>query len=276
MNADLGLYAQDRWTIKRLTLNFGLRFDYFNGSVPAAERGELLARFGLYSPPLVPVRSYPEVKDVPNWKDLNPRMAAVYDLFGNGKTAVRASLGRYVAGETVDDRRPRTTRSHVRDERHPDLDRHRTATSSWTATSTNPLANGECGPLSNRELRPGESRTRRGMPTNVLRGYGKRGYNWEGVAGIQHELRAGRVGHAELLPALVRQLHRHAEYRHRGQRLQPVLHHGPGRFPAAGRRRQSDVRLLRRQPEQVRPGAQPGLPGVGLSASRSRCGTGTV
>ena len=36
--ADLGLFAQDQWTIKRLTLNYGLRFDYFNGYVPATAR----------------------------------------------------------------------------------------------------------------------------------------------------------------------------------------------------------------------------------------------
>ena len=30
-SCELGLYAQDQWTIKRLTLNYGLRFDYFNG-----------------------------------------------------------------------------------------------------------------------------------------------------------------------------------------------------------------------------------------------------
>ena len=35
---DLGLYGQDQWTLKRLTLNLGLRFDYFNGYVPAQTR----------------------------------------------------------------------------------------------------------------------------------------------------------------------------------------------------------------------------------------------
>ena len=32
---DLGLYAQDQWVINRLTLNYGVRFDYYNGLVPA-------------------------------------------------------------------------------------------------------------------------------------------------------------------------------------------------------------------------------------------------
>ena len=30
VKADLGIYAQDAWTMKRLTLNYGGRFDHFN------------------------------------------------------------------------------------------------------------------------------------------------------------------------------------------------------------------------------------------------------
>ena len=30
VKADMGIYAQDQWTIRRLTLNYGVRFDYFN------------------------------------------------------------------------------------------------------------------------------------------------------------------------------------------------------------------------------------------------------
>ena len=36
---DLGIYAQDQWTIKRLTLNYGLRFSYFNAFNPPPTRG---------------------------------------------------------------------------------------------------------------------------------------------------------------------------------------------------------------------------------------------
>src|SRR5262245_65656934 len=35
VKADLGLFVQDQWTVKRLTLNYGVRFDYFNGELPA-------------------------------------------------------------------------------------------------------------------------------------------------------------------------------------------------------------------------------------------------
>ena len=32
---DLGFYAQDQWTIDRLTLNLGVRYDRITGTVPA-------------------------------------------------------------------------------------------------------------------------------------------------------------------------------------------------------------------------------------------------
>ncbi len=87
---NLGLYAQDQWTVNRFTLNAGLRLDYFSSNYPDQ-----------YVPPteFVPVeRSFPG-KEVVNWKDLNPRLGLAYDLFGNGKTAVKVSANRYVLGE---------------------------------------------------------------------------------------------------------------------------------------------------------------------------------
>ena len=42
------------------------------------------------------------VNDVPNWKDINPRLGAAYDLFGNGRTALKFAIGRYVAKTNVD------------------------------------------------------------------------------------------------------------------------------------------------------------------------------
>ena len=51
LNADLGVYVQDSWTLKRLTLNPGVRFEYFNVSINAMEVEP--GRF-------VGFRSYPE------------------------------------------------------------------------------------------------------------------------------------------------------------------------------------------------------------------------
>jgi len=86
LNADLGIFAQDSWTIKRLTLNPGVRFEYFNVSINAmAVEGGRFVGF----------RSYPAQKDSPNWFNIAPRFGAVYDLKGNAKTAIRFGFNKY-------------------------------------------------------------------------------------------------------------------------------------------------------------------------------------
>ena len=66
LQANLGLYAQDKWTLKRLTLNLGVRFDYFNNYFPESSLG---------TGPLVPNRNltFPESAFV-SWKDVSPRL----------------------------------------------------------------------------------------------------------------------------------------------------------------------------------------------------------
>ena len=36
LNADLGVFAQDAWTLRRLTVNAGVRWEYFNSEVSAS------------------------------------------------------------------------------------------------------------------------------------------------------------------------------------------------------------------------------------------------
>jgi len=90
VNADLGLYVQDVWTTRRLTISPGIRFDHFNSSIPA--QTEAAGRF-------VPVRQFDAISDIPNWNNVSPRIGVSYDLTGKGKTAVKGNFGVYVQSQ---------------------------------------------------------------------------------------------------------------------------------------------------------------------------------
>ena len=84
---DLGYYVQDSWTIKRLTLSPGLRVDNFNSFIEAT--AVPAGRF-------VPARFFPERQNVPNWIGYTaPRLSAAYDLFGDGRTAIKGAISKY-------------------------------------------------------------------------------------------------------------------------------------------------------------------------------------
>jgi hypothetical protein len=87
VNYDLGYYVQDSWRINRLTLNLGMRVDNFRSMYEASANPA--GRF-------VPARYFPERRNIPNWNnDFAPRLSFGYDLFGNGRTALKASWSKY-------------------------------------------------------------------------------------------------------------------------------------------------------------------------------------
>jgi hypothetical protein len=178
LKADVGLFVQDQWTYKHLTLIPGLRFDYLNSYNP--EQPQPGNQF-------VAARTFAPTSCLPCWSDLNPRLAASYDLFGKGRTAIKTSIGRYVQGETVG---PADTYSPA--------NTSISATRAWRDLNSNyipdcnlsnPLDNAECGPLSNAAFGTGINTTN--PDSEIFNGYGNRPYNWQFVASIQHELKPG-------------------------------------------------------------------------------------
>jgi hypothetical protein len=85
-----GVFVQDQWTRRRLTVQGALRFDRARSWFPEQHEGP--SRF-LPTPILIPATS-----GVDSYKDLTPRIGAAYDVFGNGKTALRMTLGKYLEG----------------------------------------------------------------------------------------------------------------------------------------------------------------------------------
>jgi hypothetical protein len=88
-----GVFIQEQWTRHRLTLQGAVRFDRARSWFPAQQEGP--TRF-LPTPILVP-----ETRGVDSYKDVTPRIGAAYDLFGNGRTALKMTLGRYLEGAGV-------------------------------------------------------------------------------------------------------------------------------------------------------------------------------
>jgi hypothetical protein len=181
VRADVGLFAQDQWTIRHVTLNYGLRFDYLDAYVPAQQ-----------NPPtqFVGPRNFPEVANVPSWKDLDPRVGGTWDVFGNGKTALKASLGRYVLGMTTDfsgANNPLNTSTNSASRTWNDISG--TGNPSLDCNLANPLANGGCGPLNNQNFGNLNIVTR--YDPSVLSGWGVRPFNWEEATSIEHEIRPG-------------------------------------------------------------------------------------
>ena len=87
------LFVQEQWTHGRLTLQGALRFDRSTSWFPEQKEGP--SRF------LPTAIVFPETEGVDSYKDLTPRMGVAYDVFGNGKTAIKANLGKYLEGAGV-------------------------------------------------------------------------------------------------------------------------------------------------------------------------------
>jgi hypothetical protein len=83
-------YVQDQWTRNRLTLQGALRYERAWSFFPEGLNG-LLTDSVFGGPP----RTLPRADGVTGYNDIAPRMGMAYDIFGNGKTAIKVNLSKY-------------------------------------------------------------------------------------------------------------------------------------------------------------------------------------
>jgi hypothetical protein len=170
IDREIGLYVQDSWTLGRMTLNPGLRFEYIKGSIR-----DQTAPAGRFLPERVFTQA--DYVKVPSFADISPRFGAAYDLFGNGKTALKGNFGKYVqsfSSNLGDDYNPMGGGSDTR---------------TWRDLNGDDIAQeNELGPSTNLNF---------GKPTNVTRPDDdglERPYQLLYSAGVQHELLPGLSG----------------------------------------------------------------------------------
>jgi hypothetical protein len=171
LNADAALFAQDSWRFRRLTLMGGARYQYYDASIPEQSSGG--GRF-------VGLRRFDPIEHVPTFKDWAPRFGAVYDLFGDAKTAVKFNISRYVEQRTLSLTTPYNPLSMT------------TARVPWTDVNRDSIAQGELGCV---YLTPGCELNLASLPQNfgirVLNTQDsnlKRPGNTETSLAVQHEL----------------------------------------------------------------------------------------
>ncbi len=87
------VFAQEQFTMGRLTLQGAVRFDIAKSWFPEQNIGP---------DTFLPVAyHFEETKGIDSYKDITPRFGLAYDVFGNGRTAVKMNIGKYLEGVGV-------------------------------------------------------------------------------------------------------------------------------------------------------------------------------
>ena len=178
LTADLGIYVQDAWTINRTTLNLGVRWDYLRADIPFQDTSAFMNRPAgtTVAGTWAPVRQFDAIPKATNWSDINPRLGVAHDLFGDGRTAIKGSISRYMRGDTIG----------MAQNLNPIAASIIAAGRSWSD------ANGDFFPDEN-ELGPlpssfGQTVIVNNFDDDVRSGFGNRRYNWEYSIGIEQEI----------------------------------------------------------------------------------------
>ncbi|HEU4695253.1 MAG TPA: TonB-dependent receptor, partial [Vicinamibacterales bacterium] len=96
--ATSAFYIQDQWTLGRVTLQGAIRYDRASSWAPAEGNGT--TEISRFNP--API-TFPRTVSVAGYNDITPRLGVAWDVFGNGRTAVKANWGTYLQNATNDE-----------------------------------------------------------------------------------------------------------------------------------------------------------------------------
>ena len=179
-----GLFVQDSWTLKKLTVQGALRYDHVSSYAPVDQNGTTRTSF-LNPTPITIQRT----AGVDGYNDLTPRIGVAYDLLGNGKTAIKFNWGRYLAYAAND---PPYTSTN------PGFTVVRSVTNrGWTDINQdevvncdllNPAQNGECAAATGNAVNFGKLGAATIVNPDILHGWGVRPNDYQSTFTVQHEI----------------------------------------------------------------------------------------
>jgi hypothetical protein len=183
------LFVQDTFTRGRLSLQGALRYDRAWSWSPAEGNGtEEISPFNA-----API-TFERTASVDAFNDISPRGGAAYDVFGNGRTAVKFVVGRYLAPATNDN-------PYIQN--NPASRIVNNASRSWADGNANYRIDCDilnpamqvtpggdtCGALTGNALnfgKAGNNLTQ--VNPEILSGWGVRRYDWQWGVSLQQEL----------------------------------------------------------------------------------------
>jgi hypothetical protein len=177
-------FVQDTWTRNRLTLQAALRYDRASSWSPAGGNGT--KEVSAVNP--APIQ-FDKLMSVDAYNDITPRFGIAYDVFGNGRTALKFQMGHYLDAATNDSA---YTRNNPANRIVSTVDRGWTDSDNDKVVDCNLLiltANGECAALTGNNLNFGNQST--GLTQvnpETLSGWGVRENDWQWGLTLQQEL----------------------------------------------------------------------------------------
>ncbi len=86
-----GIFAQDQYTRGRMTLSGAVRWDRASSYAPVEGNG--VSRTSFLNPTVI---TFEKTEGVNAYNDISPRIGVGYDVFGNGRTALKLRWGKYL------------------------------------------------------------------------------------------------------------------------------------------------------------------------------------